>query len=120
MPPSGNSTEKALEYYNWIFAEYFRSIPEKAWELQWSGPIFIALWAIVLTGFFFIFAWFFFGPVRGRGSRHRGELYAVVQFNGSLSERVGRISWFSWLVWLSIVAYAAYFWIDHMVNGQVY
>ena len=44
----------------------------------------------------------------------------MVKFNGSLSERIGAIGPFSWLVWGAIVIYAGYFWIDHMLNGQVY
>ncbi|MDQ6905220.1 MAG: hypothetical protein M3176_00180 [Chloroflexota bacterium] len=115
MPPSGHDSRATHAYYDWLYGQYLRRIPVPRTHILWSGPLWIALWAVVLIGFFFLFAFRF-----KQSHRKGGALYGVSSFAGSILERIGPVSWLNWISWAVITLWALYFIVRHSFFGQVY
>lgn len=115
MPPSGNTSAATQAYYTWLYSQYYAQATPDRTQILWSGPFFIALWAVVLIGFFWLYSRYL-----QRVHREQGELYGVASFGGSILERIGRIAVFSYVVWALITAWGFFYAIRHAVAGQVY
>ena len=115
MIPSGNTTEAARAYYDYLLSRALAAIPGDRTQILWSGPAWIAFFAVILVLFFFFYALYL-----NRVHRTKGELYGASSFAGSILERIGPVSLFSWLVWGLIVAWALYFIVAQILNGQIY
>jgi hypothetical protein len=113
--PSGNTSQAAQQYYDYIYGQYLKKIPTDRTQIMWSGPFWIAFWAITLILFFFFYSYFF-----QRVHREAGELYAPVSFAGAILERIGSIALLSKLVWTFITLSGLYYIITHILWGQVY
>lgn len=113
--PCGSSSEAAQEYYAWIWSNYLDRIPVPRTSILWSGPFWIAIWSVVLIGFFFFYCWYL-----NRVHRKEGEMYGVSSFAGSILERIGRVATFSYIVWGAIALWALYFIVAHIAYGQTY
>lgn len=115
MPPSGNTTEAAQAYYNWLYQQYYSGIPADRTQILWSGPFWVALFATILILFFYFYAYHF-----QQVHREEGELYGAVSFAGSILERIGSVATFSRVVWSVIVVWGFYYIISQILYGQVY
>lgn len=115
MPPSGSDSAAAQAYYGWLYGQYLSGIPAPRTEILWTGPFWIALWAVILIAFFYLYARY-----ANRTHRQHGELYGVASFAGSILERIGKIAVFSYAVWGAIVLWALYYIVTHSLFGQVY
>lgn len=115
MHPSGNDSAAAQAVYQELYAHYLSAIPLQRTEILWSGPIFIAIFAVTLAAFFFLLAF----TLRHVNARE-GRLLELTAFAGHLTERVGRLARFSFYVWSAVVIWAAYFAIKHILFGMVY
>lgn len=113
--PTGNTTQAAHDYYNWMFSRYYAGFPVDKWNIQWSGPFWIGLFAAILILFFFFYAVHFFNA-----HRQKHALYGVASFAGAILERIGRLSTFSWFITIVLVLWALFFLVKHIVVGQVY
>lgn len=113
--PSGYTTDRVKLYYDYAFSDYLEDMPGQRTTILRSGPFWIALWAAVLIGFFFLYSVYFQNV-----HREKGELYGVASFAGAILERIGRIATFSLFVWALIVLTALYYIITHIIMGQVY
>ncbi len=115
LPPSGSDSQTAQAYYNYMYSHYLSAIPSQPTEIRWTGPFWIAVWGIVLIGFFFLYTRFAL-----RVHRKHGALYGVSSFAGSILERIGPASLFVRIMWVAVVLWAAYFVVTHILFGQVY
>jgi hypothetical protein len=115
MPPSGNTSEAAQAYYQYLYQHRLEAVVAPRVDILWQGPFWIAVFGITLIGFFALYA-FSLQQVH----RKHGEIYGVVSFAGSLLERIGSVSTFDWFVWTATILWAAYFVVTHIVRGQFY
>ncbi len=115
MHPSENDSAAAQAVYQELYAQYLNAIPFERTEILWSGPIFIAIFAVTLAAFFFLLA-FTLRHVNATEDR----LLELTDFAGQLTEGVGRLGRFNFYVWGAVVVWAGYFAIKHMLFGMVY
>ena len=117
MPPapSGATSTIAHQYYAWLYANYFASIPVQKTDFLWSGPFYIFFFLVVLAGLLFFYTW-----SMSRAHRKHGELYGVVSFGGTILERIGIVEAFTYVSTIIFILWAAYFWITQAIWGQVY
>lgn len=113
--PEGNTSEQVHEFYNYLYSQYMQSIPVDRTQILWSGPFWVALFAVILTVFFFLVAVHF-----TRVHRTHDELYGASSFAGSLMERVGPVSFFTISVISMTVLWGVYYIVAHIVMGQIY
>ncbi|MBF9030960.1 hypothetical protein HKCCE3408_11195 [Rhodobacterales bacterium HKCCE3408] len=111
----GNDSATAQQVFDNLYAHYLAAIPVERTEILWSGPIYIALYAVVLVVFFWLFA---FWLKRTGGSSPR--LFELTSFDAILTERIGKIAVFSYVVWAAVVIWAGYFGIKQAVFGLIY
>ncbi len=116
MPPAptGNSSVIAQQYYHWLYANYFASIPaERIFDL-WSGPVYI-------FGFLFVLALSFYLYSRiAQAHRTHGELYGVESFGGVILERIGPVDMFTFVISVMLILWTLYFLITQALYGAVY
>ncbi len=117
MPPapSGSSSVVVQQYYHWLYANYFASIPAQRTTFLWSGPFYILLFLGILSLLLFVYTW-----SMSRAHRRHGELYGVVSFGGLILERIGIVEAFTYVSTIVFILWAAYFWITQALWGQVY
>lgn len=115
MVPSGNTSDLAKAFYNYLFAHALGVIPGDRTQILWTGPFWIAFFAFILILFFF-----FYSRYLQRVHRKKGELYGASSFAGSILERIGSVALFSKLVWTVIVLWALYFIVTQIMYGQIY
>lgn len=115
MVPTGNTSEVAKAYYDHLFAHYIQVIPLDRTQILWSGPFWIAFWALILIVFFFVYSKYLQSV-----HREEGELYGSASFAGSILERIGRVALFSYIVWAFIIAYGIYYIVVQTLRGQIY
>lgn len=111
----GNDSAAAEKVFDGLYADYLAQIPVERTEILWSGPIYIALFAVVLIVFFWLLS---FRLKRTGGGAPR--LFKLTSFDGFLTERVGTIAVFSYVVWAAVIAWGAYFGIKQAMYGLVY
>ncbi len=117
MPPapSGHTSAVVQQYYAWLYANGFASIPAQRIFDLWSGPFYIFFFILILAGLLFIYAWWTMYT-----HRSYGELYGVQSFGGYLLERIGKIEIFTYVFSIIIVLWALYFLITQAIWGSVY
>jgi len=113
--PSGSSSQAADAYYQWLWAQRLAQNPSERTSILWSGPFWIALWAVILILFFF-----FYVTYVPRTHRKKGALYGVASFAGSILERIGPPSVFQLVMWFTIFLWALYYLVTTMIEGQIY
>ncbi len=115
VPPSGSDSQTVQAYYNYMYSQYLSAIPSHPTDIRWTSVFWIAVWGVVLIGFFFLYTRF-----SSRAHRTHGGLYGVSSFAGSILERIGPASIFVRVVWIAVVLWTAYFVVTHILFGQVY
>lgn len=114
--PTGNDTEAAQRYFNYLYEQYYQDIPmNRATEILTSGPVLILFWALVLIVFFLLYARYF-----NNVHRSHDELYGAASFAGSLLERNGKVSVFTVAVIVFLFAGSLYLAIRDIINGYIY
>src|SRR6056297_588913 len=114
--PTGNTTEAAQNYYQYLYGRYYRNIAlDRADEILASSVITVFAWGAILIFFFFLLAYSL-----NHAHRRRGELYEAVSFAGSLLERNGKASAFTWIVIIGLFVVVLYQGIHAMMVGFPY
>ena len=113
--PSGNDSQHVHQYYDHLQAAYLASIPRDRTQILWSGPFWIAFYAVLLIVFFYIYTRFLL-----RVHRTKGELYGAASFAGSILERIGPVSVFTWIISAVVTLWAIYFIVTQILYGQIY
>ena len=113
--PSGNDSQHAKAYYNYLQAAYLNHILGNRTDILWTGPFWIAFFATIMILFFYFYT-------RKLLSTHRekGEMYGAASFAGSILERIGPVSLFTWLISGVVTLWAIYFIVIHLLFGQLY
>lgn len=113
--PSGNDSQAAHDVFNNLYSHYLAGIPIDRTEILWAGPVYIALYGIMMIVFFFMLSTYL---------RHvdapDNKLLELTSFGGHLTERVGKLAPFSFIVWGAVTTWAAYFAIKQMLFGLIY
>ncbi|MGE5224298.1 MAG: hypothetical protein ACM3PY_17820 [Omnitrophica WOR_2 bacterium] len=113
--PSGNTTEAAHAFYNYLWGNYLASIPAPRTTILWSGPIYVALFVIVLTLFFYLYSRY-----ANRVHRNKGEMYGIMSFAGSILERIGPLSVFEYFIWIVLILWVLYYIVTQIISGYIY
>lgn len=113
--PSGNDSAAAQAVYDHLYAQYLDTIPVDRTHILWSGPFYIALYAVVLIGGFWLFAY----KLRQTGGRSP-RLFELTSFDAHLTERVGKLALFSYFAWGTVILWAAFFGITQALYGLIY
>lgn len=125
--PAGSDADSVQRYYRWLYQHYLDRIAASPtqgwslsrrppWEIAWAGPFLQMLSVgLVLTGVFWVFAWFFNHP-----RRHRPMLYRPSTFGGVITERHGKLGPFNIILSLAVIAWAVYYPVSHVLFGQIY
>ena len=113
--PTGNDAQTAEAYYDYLLAHSLEAIPAPRTEILWTGPLFMALFAIILILFFMGYSMWF----QHRTLRH-DELYGVISFGGTILERIGRIPAFEGVVWGVLVIWTLFEMISQALIGLYY
>jgi len=112
---NGNDSAAAQAVFDNLYAHYLQSIPVYRIDILWSGPVYIALYSVILIVFFWLLS---FWLRRTGGANPR--LYRLTSFEGHLTERVGRLALFSYIVWATVIIWAAWFAIKQALYGLIY
>ena len=113
--PSGNDTQSAHAYYEYLHAQYLAGIPGDRTTILTTGPMWIAIYAIILILFFYLYVRFL------THTHHpKGDLYGSVSFAGSILERIGKVSIFTVIVSIAVTLWAIYFIMTQILHGQLY
>ncbi len=112
--PSGHLTPQVHLLYQWLYANYFGSIPAQRVTELWSGPLYIFGFIAVLALSFWVYA------RMANAHRDKGELYGVESFGGMVLERIGRVDVFTYVISVMIILWAGYFLVTAILYGQVY
>ncbi len=112
--PSGNTSAAATQYYHWLYANYFASIPGEKTSILWSGPFYIFFFLLVMAISLWVYA------RMANAHRKEGELYGVESFGGVILERIGVVEVFTYVISIMLFLWAVYFFITMSIYGQVY
>ena len=113
--PTGNTTAAAHGFYNYLWANYLQSIAAPRTKILWSGPVYIFIFVVVLTLFFFLYAKYGI-----RTHRSRGEMYGIMSFAGSILERIGPLSLLEIFFWVVLTVWVLYYIITMILSGYIY
>ena len=115
MIPTGNDTKAAKAYYDYLFSTYFHQMPVLRTDILWTGPFWIAFWAVILIVFFYLYSRYFSSV-----HRKKGELYGAASFAGAILERIGQVSILNWTIITFLTGVAIYFIVFHILEGFIY
>ncbi len=113
--PSGNTSEAVRAYYTWIWTQYHAAIPLVRINMDWTGPLWIFIFAASITIFWWLYVRFAI-----RVHRKRGELYGVMSFGGVILERIGPVEVFTWVFSLGMIAWCIYLVWSFIFYGMLY
>lgn len=113
--PAGSASAPVEAYYRYLYARYFEAMPVPHTQISWAGPLWVALWGVVLIGFFYLYAHGF-----SRVHRKRGALYGVSSFAGAILERIGPVSRLTKAVWIVVALWALYYAVADAARGYLY
>ncbi len=112
--PSGHTSAQAHLIYQWLYANYFGSLPAERVQDLWTGPIYIFGFLAILAILFWLYV------VMANDHRRHGDLYGVESFGGVILERIGIIDLLTWAAIVICILWSAYFFIAQIIYGQVY
>ncbi len=112
--PSGHSSAQAQLLYQWLYGNYFGSIPGEKTNILWSGPFYIFLFLVILA----VLLWVYI--LMANDHRKHSDLYGVESFGGYILERIGIIDLLTWAITIICILWSAYFFITMLLYGQVY
>ena len=116
MIPTGHTSPIVQAYYNYLFSTYYADTPvNRATDILWSDPFEVLAWGLTLIIAFFLLTYYFY-----RVHRHRGELYEVTSYAGSLTERNGKVQLFTWAIIAGLFAAGVYVGIRYIILGFLY
>jgi hypothetical protein len=113
--PTGSDAQTAEAYYDLLTANALHEIAAPRTDILWTGPLWMALFATILIGFFMCYSLWF----QHRTLRH-DELYGAISFAGIEFERIGRIPTFEALIWAFVAVWAIFTMVTQAVGGLYY
>ncbi len=115
MVPSGNTGQAVQQYYDYLWSQRLGEITVPQIFIDWWGPIWFGIMALILFFAFMLFSLTFNSVHRGR--RH---LYGPVSFAGQLFERIGPPALFGMFIWTVVALAGLYYMVEQIIRGQTY
>ncbi len=110
--PSGDTPQKAREYYEYLLAHHETEHRVRTWHVDWLSLAwfwgFVAALAVILLWW----VWQY------RTTRHRTRIYPVESWGGYTSELAGPATLFFVLLTAVLTGFAVAIIVGHLVNGQ--
>ncbi len=114
--PTGNTSEIAQAYYNYLYSYYYAKIPvNRATTLHWQVTVEIFMWGLALIITFFLLTYLMYYT-----HRDRDELYEATSFAGSLLERGGKVDMLTWAIFFGLFIAAIYLSLKWIYQGYLY
>jgi hypothetical protein len=112
--PSGDSPQKAQEFYHYLLAHHETEHRVSMWTVDWYGLAW--LWGFVAALAVILILWIW----QYRSTRQRTGIYPVDSWSGFTSELAGPASVFFIVFTALITGFAVALIVGHIVNGQVF
>jgi hypothetical protein len=110
--PSGDSPEKARQFYEYLQGHQETTRPVEAWHVDWLSLAW--LWGFAIALIFALLFWM----RQYRTTRQRTGIYPVDSFGGWTTEGAGPATVFFLLITAVIVGFAIALVVGHIVYGQ--
>jgi hypothetical protein len=111
--PSGDSPQKAQQFYDYLLAHHQTERPVQAWYVNWFSLAWV--WGFVAALSVILIWW----VLQYRTTRQK-EVYLVDTWSGYTSELAGPATRFFVLLTAIIVGFAVAIIVGHIVNGQIF
>jgi hypothetical protein len=112
--PSGDSPEKAQQYYHYLMAHHQTEHAVQTWYVNWLSLAW--LWGFVAALALIIIWWIW----QYRTTRQRTGIYPIDSWSGYASELAGPATLFFVLLTAILVGFAVAMIVGHIVNGQIF
>jgi hypothetical protein len=112
--PSGESPQKAQQFYEYLLAHHETERPVQAWYVNWYSLAWV--WGFVAALALILLWWVW----QYRTTRQKTGLYPVDSWSGYTSELAGPASLFFVLLTVILVGFAVAIIVGHIVNGQIF
>jgi len=110
--PSGDSPQKANEYYHYLQSHQLTMQRAATWHVRWLDLAWLWGFAIVLCLLIIWWIW------QNRSSRQRTGIYPIDSFGGYTTEMAGPATLFFFLLTLILAGFAVAMIVGHIVWGQ--
>ena len=113
--PSGDSPQKAQQYYHYLQSHQLAPHGRTAtWHVDWNSVAWV--WGFVVVLVLLILIW-----VRQyRSTRQAGGIFPLDTWAGYTSEAAGPATIAFFFITLVVLAFGAEFVIGHLINGQLF
>ncbi len=112
--PSGDSPQKAQQFYDYLLSHHETERPVEAWYVNWYSLAWV--WGFVAALCVILIWW-----VRQyRTTRQKTGLYLIDTWSGYTSELAGPATLFFVLFCAIVVGFAVAIIVGHIVNGQMF
>jgi hypothetical protein len=112
--PTGDSPQKAQDYYLYLQAHHESDHVVQTWHVDWGSLAWMWGFVIVLSLLLIWWIWQY------RSTRTRTGIYPIDSFGGYTTELAGPATLFFMLLTVIIVAGAVVLIVGHIVNGQTF
>lgn len=112
--PSGDSPQKAQEFYHYLLAHHETEHRVKTWYVDWLGLAW--MWGFVAALAVILIWWVW----QYRTTRQKTGVYPVDSWSGFATELAGPASLFFVLFTAIVTGFAVALLVGHIVDGQVF
>jgi hypothetical protein len=112
--PSGDSPQKAQQFYDYLLAHHETEHRVKTWYVDWLSLAW--LWGFVAALAVILLWWVW----QYRTTRHRARIYPVDSWGGFTTELAGPATLFFLLFVAIVTGFAVALVVGHIVDGQIF
>ena len=112
--PSGDSPEKAQQYYHYLQGHQETYYRAATWHVHWLDLAW--LWGFLITLAAVLLWWIW----QYRTTRQKTRIYSVDSWSGFTSELAGPATLFFILLTAILTGFAVALIVGHLVNGQIF
>jgi hypothetical protein len=110
--PSGDSPQKAQEYYSYLQSHHIVDSRVETWHVDWLSLVW--LWGFLIALMIGVGLW----AKQYRTTRQRTGIYPIDRFGGGTSEAAGPGTMFFWVLTAFLTAFAVVIVVGHLIWGQ--
>ena len=112
--PSGDSPQKAREFYQYLLAHHETERPAKTWSVEWLSLAW--MWGFVAALAVILLWW----VLQYRTTRQKTGIYSVDDWSGFTSEVARPATRFFVLLTAILTGFAVAIIVGHLVDGQIF
>jgi hypothetical protein len=112
--PSGDSPQKAQEYYHYLLAHHQTEHEVQTWYVNWLSLAW--LWGFVAALALILIWWIW----QYRTTRQRTGIYPIDSWSGYASELAGPATLFFVLLTAILTGFVVAMIVGHIVHGQIF